>query len=289
MKLNDHGKSNHHCRFEPPAGHTPRLPCLPITISATSWLTMPGSEIMPCQLHQPVGSARRAPSTSRTIECRPSAPISTSPCAEVPSSNATRTPLCVLTTPVARALHLMRSAGKPSSSRSSRTRRGTIRTGAPSLFAIVVTSKAARGRPVDVTTRTVDSCWPAPSISTPSCCRTVAPLDQIVTAPPPACTSDRWSKTVTSCPSRNNPRATEMPLTPAPTTRIRGDRLDGAFGAGGHVAEHPSRLVSSVRSVWTQCLKQRPGSVLRVPLIVPPLKSRLQLQQAQPGERRARR
>jgi len=54
-------------------------------------------------------------------------------------------------------LDWMRSAGKPSSSRSSRTRRGTIRTGAPSRFTIAVRSKVATGRPVDVMTRRVDS------------------------------------------------------------------------------------------------------------------------------------
>ena len=45
--------------------------------------------------------------------------------------------------PTARELHRMRSVGKSASSRSSRTRRGTIRTGAPSRLAIVVTSKVA--------------------------------------------------------------------------------------------------------------------------------------------------
>src|SRR4051794_19412869 len=58
-------------------------------------------------------------------------------------------------------------------------------------------------------------------MSTPSCARTVAPLDQMVTAPPPAVTSGRLSKTVTSCPSRNRPRAMEIPPTPAPTTKTR--------------------------------------------------------------------
>jgi hypothetical protein len=42
---------------------------------------------------------------------------------------------------------------------------------------------------------------------------------------------------VTSWPSRNNPRAMEMPPTPAPTTRIRSDRVDGAFGTGLSFAE----------------------------------------------------
>ena len=48
----------------------------------------------------------------------------------------------------------MRSVGKPSSSRSSRIRRGTIRTGAPSRFTIASRSMVASGRPVDVMTRT---------------------------------------------------------------------------------------------------------------------------------------
>src|SRR3954469_10623502 len=58
-------------------------------------------------------------------------------------------------------------------------------------------------------------------MSTPSCAKTVAPLDQMVTAPPPAVTSGRFSKTVTSCPSRSKPRAMEIPPTPAPTTKTR--------------------------------------------------------------------
>ena len=54
----------------------------------------------------------------------------------------------------------------------------------------------------------------------------------MVTAPPPACISGRCSKTVTSCPSRSNPRAMEMPPTPAPTTRTRRlRRVDGGFSA----------------------------------------------------------
>src|SRR5271156_4141502 len=88
-------------------------------------------------------------------------------------------------------------------------------------------------------------------MSTPSWSRTVAPLDQIVTAPPPAVTFGRWSKTVTSCPSRSNPRATEMPLTPAPTTRIRD---------------------------FNRC----PALVLCVSFIVPPLQPGLQFHQAVP-------
>src|SRR6202000_865323 len=91
-------------------------------------------------------------------------------------------------------------------------------------------------------------------ISTPSGSRTVAPLDQIVTAPPPALTFGRWSKTVTSCPSRSNPRATEMPLTPAPTTRIRD-------------------------------FNRRPALVFRVPIVVPPLQPGLQFHQAEPHDR----
>ena len=57
-----------------------------------------GKVTSPCQLHQPVGFAGCAPTVSRTIECRPSAPINRSPSADLPSSNSTRTPLCVLTT-----------------------------------------------------------------------------------------------------------------------------------------------------------------------------------------------
>src|ERR1700679_1776888 len=77
----------------------------------------------------------------------------------------------------------------------------------------------------------------------------------MVTAPPPAVTSGRRSKTVTSCPSRINPRATAMPLTPAPTTRIRSFKTD--------------------------------PSVLGMPVVIPSLQPRLQLHQAKPGERRA--
>jgi hypothetical protein len=86
--------------------------------------------------------------------------------------------------------------------------------------------------PFDVRSRTLASGWPAPSMSTPSCRSTVAPLDQIVTAPPPARVSVRWSKTVTSWPSRSNPRATEIPLTPAPITRTRNGRPDRDSGGG---------------------------------------------------------
>src|ERR1700749_376493 len=93
-------------------------------------------------------------------------------------------------------------------------------------------------------------------MSTPSWSSTFAPLDQVVTAPPPAVTFGRWSKTVTSCPSRSNPRATEMPLTPAPTTRIRS-------------------------------FNRRPVLVLSVPVLVPPLEARLQPQQTKSGEGRA--
>ena len=57
---------------------------------------------------------------------------------------------------------LMRSVGKPASSRSSRTRRGTIRTGAPSRSTIAVRSTVVSGRPVDVTTRTVESSLTCP-------------------------------------------------------------------------------------------------------------------------------
>src|ERR1700730_13273256 len=92
-------------------------------------------------------------------------------------------------------------------------------------------------------------------MSTPSWSRTVAPLDQIVTAPPPAVTFGRWSKTATSCPSRSNPRATEMPLTPAPTTRIRD-------------------------------FNRRPALVLCVAFVVPPLQPTLQLHQAVPDDGR---
>ena len=31
-KSGDHGKSNHHCRSEPPAGHRPRFPCSPMIL-----------------------------------------------------------------------------------------------------------------------------------------------------------------------------------------------------------------------------------------------------------------
>src|ERR1700758_5372135 len=89
----------------------------------------------------------------------------------------------------------------------------------------------------------------------------------MVTAPPPAFPSGRRSKTVTSCPSRNNPRAMEMPPTPAPTTRIRSARLDDALGTGIRFAELTS--------------------VLCVPFISPPLKSRLEFQQAKSSERHA--
>src|SRR5262249_12462671 len=44
-------------------------------------------------------------------------------------------------------------------------------------------------------------------------------------------------KTVTSWPSRSSPRATEMPLTPAPTTRTRSCRLDGASATGTSFSE----------------------------------------------------
>jgi hypothetical protein len=57
----------------------------------------------------------------------------------------------------------------------------------------------------------------------------------------------------------------EMPPTPAPTTRIRSDRVDGAVGIDIRFAERTS--------------------VLCVPLVSPLLKSRLQLQQAKSGER----
>ena len=53
----DHGKSNHHCRSEPPAGHRPRFPCSPMTCSATSLSATSGRVTSPCQLHQPVGFA----------------------------------------------------------------------------------------------------------------------------------------------------------------------------------------------------------------------------------------
>jgi putative ABC transport system permease protein len=53
----------------------------------------------------------------------------------------------------------------------------------------------------------------------------------------PACISGRRSKTVTSCPSRSNPRAMEMPPTPAPTTRIRSDGGDDAFGTDSNFTE----------------------------------------------------
>ena len=185
-KSGDQGKSNHHCRSEPPAGHSPRFPCSPIIILATCGSAISGRVTKPCQLHHPVGFAGGAPTTSRTTECKPSAPINTSPSAELPSSKSTRTPLPLSTTRVARELQRMRSAGKPLSSRSSRIRRGSIRIGAPSRFTIASRSIVASGRPVDVMTRTADSSCPAPSISTPSWSRTVAPLDQIVTAPPPA-------------------------------------------------------------------------------------------------------
>jgi putative ABC transport system permease protein len=49
------------------------------------------------------------------------------------------------------------SEKSPQCRRSSRTRRGTIRTGAPSRSTIAVRSKVVSGRPVDVTIRTVDS------------------------------------------------------------------------------------------------------------------------------------
>src|ERR1700730_16740259 len=77
-------------------------------------------------------------------------------------------------------------------------------------------------------------------MSTPSCPRTVAPLDQMVTAPPPASGADLCSNTVTSCPSRSKPRAIETPPAPAPTTRIRSGRVDRAFGTGSNLAERPS-------------------------------------------------
>src|SRR5580704_17934847 len=89
-------------------------------------------------------------------------------------------------------------------------------------------------------------------MSTPSWSRTVAPLDQIVTAPPPAVTLGRWSKTVRSCRSRSNPRATEMPLTPAPITSIRD---------------------------FNRC----PALVLCVPVVVPLLQPSLQFHQAVPS------
>src|SRR5580698_7722471 len=89
-------------------------------------------------------------------------------------------------------------------------------------------------------------------MSTPSWSRTVAPFDQIVTAPPPAVTLGRWSKTVTSCPSRSRPRATDMPLTPAPTTRIRD-------------------------------FNRRPALVLCVSVVVPLLQPSLQFHQAVPS------
>ena len=65
-KSGDHGKSNHHCRSEPPAGHRPRFPCSPMICTATSLSAMCGRVTSPCQLHQPVGSAGFAPTMSRT-------------------------------------------------------------------------------------------------------------------------------------------------------------------------------------------------------------------------------
>ena len=93
-KSDDHGKSNHHCTSDPPAGHRPRFPCSPTIISATRLSGPSGRVTSPCQLHQPVGSAGCAPTMSRTIECIPSAPITRSPSTELPSSNSTRTPFC---------------------------------------------------------------------------------------------------------------------------------------------------------------------------------------------------
>src|ERR1700743_2341806 len=91
-------------------------------------------------------------------------------------------------------------------------------------------------------------------MSTPSWSRTVAPLDQIVTAPPPAVTFGRWSKTVTSCPSRSKARATEMPRTPARTPRTRD-------------------------------FNRRPALVLCVSVVVPLLQPSLQFHQAVPKYR----
>lgn len=59
------------------------------------------------------------------------------------------------------------------------------RTGAPSPRAIAVMSSVASEWPVAVITRTADNGCPAPTMSTPSCPNTVAPFDQMVTAPPP--------------------------------------------------------------------------------------------------------
>src|ERR1700730_6447245 len=98
-KSGDHGKSNHHCTSEPPAGHRPRLPCSPIIICATCLLATCGRVTSPCQLHQPVGSADCAATVSRTTECRPSAPINKSPSVQLPSSNSSRTPSCLLMIP----------------------------------------------------------------------------------------------------------------------------------------------------------------------------------------------
>ena len=103
-----------------------------------------------------VGLSNRTPTTSRIFECRPSAPISRSPSTTLPFANSTRTPSGVLATFAARQSYWMWSVGKPANSRSSSTRRGTMRTDAPSRSTIAVRSKATSGRPADVTTRTVD-------------------------------------------------------------------------------------------------------------------------------------
>src|SRR5271165_3971618 len=111
---------------------------------------------------------------------------------------------------------------------------------------------------------------------TPSCRRTVSPLDQMVTAPPPARVSLRWSKTLTSWPSRSNPRATEMPLTPAPTTSIRSGRVDGAAATAARAAlrlvtlldtkaranrfkQQPTRLSARVRPRFPRSARSSPG------------------------------
>ena len=111
----------------------------------------------PCQLHHPVGVASRraddvanlrvqAIRTDQHITLGRTAVVELDPHPVVGTDHST-----------ARELNRIRSDGKPSSSRSSTTRRGTIRTGAPSRSTIAVRSKVTSGRPVDVKTRTLDS------------------------------------------------------------------------------------------------------------------------------------
>ena len=137
----DHGKSNHHCTSEPPAGHRPRFPCSPIAISATrlSAIVRKGGQSLPaapagrlCVLGADDVSNHRvhAVRTDQQISFGRAAVFELDPHPVLRTDHLDRW-----------ELYRMRSVGKPSSSRSSRTRRGTIRTGAPSRSTIAVRSK----------------------------------------------------------------------------------------------------------------------------------------------------